>query len=288
VRHMFERRVGLYPMIVVPHEDHYMFMTNTYLGDYPHKAPGKDLKVTHLTDHLAGWWLLSYNKNVEASSTADGFPTNYAVNEDIRTWWSATTGGSNEWIIVDLDSNKQVNAIQINWGEQGCTALDRLHDAQQYIVDVSPDQQVWRTIIDKSANKADSPHDYTQLESPVNCRYVRIRNVHCPCNASFSVSGLRVFGSGMGKPPAKAPEVLSATRNSTDTRSMSVTWEKLGDVTGYVVRWGVKGHLYANFQVYGDTSLTIHSLNVAAQYLVTVDAFNENGVTLGKSEFPLQ
>ena len=38
---------------------------------------------------FAGWMLLNYQKPVQASSTLGGFQPNLAVDEDIKTYWSA-------------------------------------------------------------------------------------------------------------------------------------------------------------------------------------------------------
>lgn len=67
--------------------------------------------------------LLSYKKKVEASSTLEGYPTENAVNEDIRTWWSAKTADKGEFMTVDLDRNSKVYAIQVNFADQDATAL---------------------------------------------------------------------------------------------------------------------------------------------------------------------
>lgn len=54
--------------------------------------------------------LLSRNKSVTASSTLDGFPERNAIDEEIRTWWSAMSGDAGEWIEVDLGTPKTIQA----------------------------------------------------------------------------------------------------------------------------------------------------------------------------------
>jgi hypothetical protein len=62
---------------------------NTAYGDYPTYLPqyaqGKDFTK----GLFAGWMLLNYNKPVQVSSTLGGYQPNYAVDEDIKTYWSA-------------------------------------------------------------------------------------------------------------------------------------------------------------------------------------------------------
>jgi len=65
VRHMFERRLMLFPAGYYP--DNHQLTVNTYLGDYPQLAPGT--ASDHLNGNLAGWMLLSYHKPATASST---------------------------------------------------------------------------------------------------------------------------------------------------------------------------------------------------------------------------
>jgi hypothetical protein len=51
---------------------------------------------------------------------------------------------------------------------------------------------------------------------------------------------------------------------------------------GYNVRWGVKAdRLNLAYQVFADrgTRLDVRALNVGVGYYVTVEAFNENGVS---------
>lgn len=63
VRHMFERRLNLFPVGFEP--DGQMF-TNTYLADLPQYLPGKNPHPE--TDNLVGWMLLSYHKPATRAS----------------------------------------------------------------------------------------------------------------------------------------------------------------------------------------------------------------------------
>lgn len=62
--------------------------------------------------------LLNYQKPVQVSSTLGGFQPNLAVDEDIKTYWSAKTGNAGEWYQTDLGDISTVNAIQINYADQ--------------------------------------------------------------------------------------------------------------------------------------------------------------------------
>ena len=53
-----------------------------------------------------------------ASSTLSGHPTSLALNEDIRTWWSASSGRAGEWFEVDLGAVCELRAVQTNFADR--------------------------------------------------------------------------------------------------------------------------------------------------------------------------
>jgi hypothetical protein len=283
-RHMFERRLAMYPVKFFVDGQ---MAANTYLGDYPQFTPGT--APDPFNANAPGWMLLSLGKPVTASSELEKFPATNAVDELIKTWWSAKTGDPNEWLQVDLGGEVKIQAVQISFADQDSTTLDRLRgDAYRYLVEVSDDGKTWKTLIDKKDNQRDAPHDYTQLSAPVMGRYVKLTNLHTPAGAKFSVSGLRVFGNGSGPLPAKVNGV-AATRDPADGRAAKISWAPAKDAEFYIVRYGVRpDRLFTNFQVYGATDLSLSTLNVGVPYFVTVDAVNSTGVTLGSTAVPMK
>ena len=277
VRHMFERRLGIFPAGFTP--DGQLF-SNTYLGDYPQYVPGSQKNPAE--NNSPGWMLLSYNKPAEASSTLEQFPVSNAFDEDIRTWWSATSGRQGEWLQVDLGKPCHIQALQINFADQGTTNLGRMeNDSYRYQIDISDDATHWQTCLDRSDSRQDSPHDYTQLDEPVTARYVRLVNVHTPGNGLFSASGFRIFGNGPGKAPAKVRGV-KVVRDGSDPREAHVSWEPVKGADFYIVRYGIaRDRLFNNYQVYQGSRLDINSLNFGISYYFTVDALNENGNAKG-------
>ena len=112
--------------------------------------------------------LLSYNKPVEVSSELPDHPKNFATDEEIRTYWSATTGKRGEWIMMDLEKECTINAIQINFAENETNLLGRNADIYyQYLLEYSTDSKTWYHLIDKTQNTLDAPHDYIELTKPV-------------------------------------------------------------------------------------------------------------------------
>ncbi|MGH9615094.1 MAG: family 43 glycosylhydrolase [Acidobacteriaceae bacterium] len=267
VRHMFERRLGLFPSFFEPDGQ---LVTDTYLGDYPHRIGGNR--------GLAGWMLLSYGKPVIASSTLTSFTPEKAVDENIRTWWSAKSGNAGEWFQVDLGAGKRIDAVQINFADLGSTALGRLRDTYRYKLEVSNDGSTWRTIVDHSKKGRDSVDDYEPLEKATDARYVKIVNFHMPAGALFSLSGLRVFGNGLGHLPM-AVTGITAQRDSRDGRRARIEWQPVENADFYIVRFGLRpDRMFQNYQVYKSTHLDLRSLTIGVSYAVTVDAVNENGI----------
>jgi len=273
-KHMFERRLSIFPVFF--DADGYMSACTSF-GDYPFIVP--DGKVEDVRTLSAGWMLLSYNKPAVTSSYIDGYEAANALNEDIRSYWSARTGDKGEFISIDLERVATIHAIQINFAEHNTTQLGRREGlAHQYILDCSVDGDNWIVLSDKSQSINDLPHDYIQLEKPVKARYVRLTNVRMP-DGCFALSGLRVFGLAGGKKP-QAVKNLTVQRLD-DRRAARLTWDKSPDATGYNIRFGIQpDKLYQSYMVYGDTAtVTIRSLNADEQYHFSIEAFNESGIT---------
>ena len=227
--------------------------------------------------------LLSYNKPVEVSSELPDHPKNFATDEEIRTYWSATTGKRGEWIMMDLEKECTINAIQINFAENETNLLGRNADIYyQYLLEYSTDSKTWYHLIDKTQNTQDAPHDYIELTKPVKARYLKLTNYRVP-DGTFAITGFRIFGNGGGKAPSPVKN-LNVKRVNSDRCIVKLNWAKNSDAVGYNIRFGVqKDKLYHNYQVFDTDSLTIRSLNSKQKYYFTIDAFNENGITKGKN-----
>lgn len=273
-KHMFERRLGLYPAFF---DENGTLYTMTKYGDYPMVIPRK--KINRFEDVFSGWMLLSFGKRVEVSSAIDSLPAPNLTDEDIRTYWAAQSGGPTEYATVDLGGSYDVYAVQLNFAEHNTTLLGRTEGAVHgYTVEYSEDGTNWTLLADKSENESDKTHEYLQLKDTVTCRYVKVKNVAVP-DGNFAISDLRVFGKGFGSLPEKISR-LEAVRNPDDRRSVRLTWEKSTNATGYTVTYGNdRNTLYHSYQVYSDTILTINSLNANRSYSFSIESFNENGIT---------
>lgn len=276
VKHMFERRLGMFPAFF---DEQGTLYTATQYGDYPYIIPTG--KITNFEDLFPGWMLLSYNKQTEVSSSVDSLPASNITDEDIRTYWAAAGGGPDEYVSLDLGDSYDVYAIQINLAEHNTDLLGRQKDAfHRYVVEYSSEGTEWTTLLDKSLSEADNTHEYLQLPQKITCRYLRIKNVQVP-SGSFAISGFRVFGKGKGALP-DAVNDLTITRNEKGRRSVTLAWKKSENATGYNISYGTSPEkLYQHYMVYGTSSLTINSLDANQTYHFSVEAFNENGRTKG-------
>ncbi|KAF5238833.1 hypothetical protein FANTH_10161 [Fusarium anthophilum] len=273
VRHMFERRLGLWPTSFTSDGK---LQTDTYLGDYPHYYDGDR--------GLTGWMVLSRKKKATSSSSQGSNPS-MAADEDVRTWWTAASGKSGEWFQLDLNGTKTIQALQVNLADQDASTVSQItasNGGYKYKIEASTDGQSWTTIVPESATGRDSVHNYHVLSSAVQGRYVKITNSFTPNNAKFSLYDLRVFGNDDIALPGQVKSG-TATRNSKDGRQVSISWPAVSGADFYIVRLGIRSDMMnQNFQIYdGATTTTISTLNVGQSYVFTIDAVNEAGITKG-------
>jgi len=277
IRHMFERRLGLFPAVF---DQDGVLRTFTVFGDYPTIMP--DRKIDFEKESLfKGWMLLSFKKNADASSSVDNYPVKNAFDEDIRTWWSAITGNNGEWLNVELDDNSTVNAIQVNFADNESNLKPESKNISYcYRILASNDRKSWDVIVDKSNNTADACHDYIELKMPVKAKYIRIENVKVP-DGKFSIYDLRIFGNREGKLPATVDD-FTVIREDADTRKARLKWPKDENATGFIINYGVdKSKLYSSVMVYDASSLILTGLNKDVTYYFSIDAFNETGIASG-------
>jgi xylan 1,4-beta-xylosidase len=277
IRHMFERRLGLFPAAF---DKDGVLRTFTAFGDYPTIMP--DHKIDFEKESLLrGWMLLSYNKKAEASSSMEKYPVKNAFDEDIRTWWSANTGNEGEWLSVELDNNVTINAIQVNFADNESNLKpDSKNIYYSYRILASGDNKSWKVIADKSKNAEDACHDYIEFEKPVKAKYIKLENVRVP-DGKFSVYDLRIFGNKKGKVPGSVNN-FTIERDVSDTRKAKVEWTKDDLATGYVVNYGIApDKLYSSVMVYNANSLMLTGLNKDVTCFYSIDAFNESGIAKG-------
>lgn len=274
VKNSFERRLGLWPAGF--DKDNVMYC-NTAFGDYPHYLP--ESNTDHLKSRFTGWMLLNYNKPVQVSSSLAGYQANNAVDEDIRTYWSASTGNAGEWMSSDLGATSEIRAVQINYADQDAELMGKQTNIyHQYKLYYSADGKKWTLLTDKSKNTTDVPHDYIELANPVKARYIKLENMHVP-TGKFAISGLRVFGRGTGEKPGTVNN-FTILRTETDKRSAWLKWKAVDDAYAYNIYIGIApDKLYNCIMVYGATEYWLKSMDREETYYFRIEAINENGLS---------
>jgi len=267
----WERRISMYPAFF--DKDDLMYV-DTYFGDYPHFAP----TLAGKTGAFAGWMLLSYNKPVKVSSTLENYKPENVVDENIKTFWVAAKNDDKQWVEIDLEKPGKVYAIQLNYHDYKSDIYGKVPGLyHQYVIEGSVDGKSWITLVDRKNNLKDVPNDYVELSNPQKVRYIRYSNIHTP-TTNLAISGLRVFGLGQGKAPARVKDFT--VKREQDRRNVRISWDKQPKSQGYNIIWGIApDKLYSSWIIYGDKFLDLRSLTAGQTYYFTVEAFNENGIS---------
>jgi len=282
VKNNFERRIGIWP---AGFDSDGVMYCNTAFGDYPHFLPAPGYfalpNATSGSQYFTGWMLLNYNKPVTVSSTLGSFYANNAVDENIKTYWSAATGNKGEWIQTDLGDMSTIKAIQINYADQDVDSsflgktTGKFHQYKMYY---SADGKKWTLLVDKSNYTKDVPHDYIELPKPVLARFVKLENLHMP-TGKFAISGLRVFGYGNGSKP-DAVKSFIVLRTEKDKRSAWLKWSPVGNAYAYNIYFGTApDKLYNSIMVYNANEYYYKGMDLKKTYYYTIEAINENGVS---------
>lgn len=286
VNHEMERRVGLFPAGF--DEDGILFCNQNF-ADYPRRIPEGSVDPKQYEPE---WMLLNYGKPVEASSTAAGSEVRYAVDEDVRTWWSAGKTAPGEWLVTDLERESDIYAIQVNLADENLVVQfppesygDERHirhielrpQISQYRIEVSSDKENWTVLEEVNRECVNGYYEYPE---GVQARYVRVTGGELPYGQALRVSGLRIFGRGKGPKPGQTKAVASRVGDL----DAKVEWTPAEGAQGYNVRYGIRpDKLYHSWMVYGDYEVTISTLMKDHDYYVCVDSFNENGITCGET-----
>jgi xylan 1,4-beta-xylosidase len=286
VKNNFERRIGIWP---AGFDKDDVMWCNTAFGDYPHYIPGNNKTTAGQqrsavssqpgAGYFTGWMLLNYKKPVAVSSTLGGYHANNAVDESMKTYWSAASANAGEWIQTDLGNISTVNAVQVNYADQDATFLGKSSGVyHQYKLYYSVDGKKWNLLVDKSSNKTDVPHEYVELDRPVQARFIKLENIKMP-TGKFAISGLRVFGNGNGAKPA-AVKTFMVLRTEKDKRSAWIKWSPVDDAYAYNIYYGTApGKLYNCVMVHDVNEYWFKAMDSQKPYYFTIEAINENGVS---------
>lgn len=285
INHDFERRVGLFP---AGFDDDGILFCNQNFADYPIRIPDGKFDPRSVEPE---WMLLSYQKPTAASSTAAESDTSLAVDENIRTWWSAGDEKPGQWLSVDLGKSCDIRSIQVNLADEGVSVdfppesygdvrhtrhIELEPQMSNYKIELSDDGNRWQTLEHVCRECSNGYYEYPD---GVSARFVRIVGGELPYGQRLRISGLRVFGNGDGEKPKQAH--ASAVR--TGDLDAKVSWEHIPEAQGCNIRYGIApDKLYHSRLVYGDDEALLTMLMKDREYYICVDSFNENGITKGE------
>ena len=275
INYKFERRLCMFPTFF--DEDGVMY-SDTYFGDYPHYSPDQVSRQT-TSGGFRGWMLLSYGKPVKASSQLESYPVENVTDENLKTFWVAGKNDDKQWVEIDLEEVSDVYALQLNFFDYEETGFwGRMPNLRQrYLVEASVDGARWRVLVDYRNSFRDAPHNYIELDQPIEARYIRYRHHYVP-GKNLAMGNIRMFGLGRGKKPATV-KGFTVVREA-DERNVRISWKAVKGAQGYNVLWGVApDKLYSSWMVYGDNSLDLRALTVGQKYYFAIEAFNENGIS---------
>lgn len=109
-----------------------------------------------------------------------------------------------------------VNAIQVNLVDHNFKLLGPDYYCYQYIIECSSDGTNWQTLIDRTFNNKDMPHELIVLNKPTKTKFIRIKNTK-EIPGCFSLYDFRIFGNGNGFTSQSVSNV-TVLRNDTDKR----------------------------------------------------------------------
>ena len=282
MNHDFERRVGIWPAGF--DADGELFCNQRY-GDWPMTVEGDPWRDP-------AWMLLSAGKKATASSFTEGHEPEKATEENVQTWWRASTTDRTEWLQIDLGRDFDVHAIQINFADDkidipcpgqivgGSQAryIEERDLTTQWKLTGSIDGKDWFVIENKSHAQTDLSHDLILREEGIRVRFLRLSDMAVPYGQQPCISGLRVFGLGQGEKPA-APVFTVRRENDLD---MTVSVQSQENTLGYNILFGSSpDKLYHSYMTFKAGDQRIGALIKGRDYFVRVDAFNENGITEG-------
>lgn len=277
----YERRVGIFPAY---YKDGYAHARTDYM-DFPFILPDKEVDFSK-HDISAGMDLLSFGKQMKASSSLGTHRAELATDEDVRTWWSAASGKKGEWLQMDLGRPMKIAALQIGFSDEGFNTYrkDKAVPVYQYVVEHSTDGENWETLVDRSQNAIDQIYELIVLDKKVETRYIRVKNAKDFAVGKFSISDIRLFGTAKGK----APQVVSNLKvnRKADRRRMEFSWDEQPSAEGYVIRWGASPEHINNAVMVRGNNAEFGFFDRDIPYYITIEAFNESGK--GKCSKPIK
>jgi arabinogalactan endo-1,4-beta-galactosidase len=128
---------------------------------------------------------VGFNKKPTASSTSNGYDASLAIDGKTETYWLSESNSSGQWFKLDLGGKyDNIRKTELTWNEP-----DKNY---QYIIEVSPDDSTWTTVIDKRSTNSTSQVQ-TDLFYQTGFRYIRVTVTNSPMGAPVGIKEFKVF-----------------------------------------------------------------------------------------------
>lgn len=191
--HLFERRVGMDPAGIDAEGN--LFVLGA--SETPQHAPG--LLSVPQNGNRTGAMPVSVNKKIRASSHAPGRTADYAVDDNVRTWWQAAETDAAPWLEIDLGGSFTLCALRILWRDGGLDyAADALPGPFGYkLLGKNKDDADWKPLLDRGENAEDLLIDYREF-APRICEHLRLEICARPKGITPALLQITAFGRWEG------------------------------------------------------------------------------------------
>lgn len=119
---------------------------------------------------------------ITSSSSMAGNMPELAADGDMTTRWESEHGIDPSWLCIDLGKSRKIKKVKIKWEKAA---------AAEYTIDVSDDEQDWKTV--RSVNNGKEEETKTLTFSPVLTKYVRINGMKRLTEWGYSIWEIEVY-----------------------------------------------------------------------------------------------
>ncbi len=199
ITHGFERRIGMDPAGIDENGDLYVKEAT----ETPQWAPG--IVVDPEKTNSTGLLPVTVNKVYHVSTEKDGRSGQYAIDNNLRTFWEPELDDENPWIEVELTNRPrrhyffEVSAGRICWIEPNLNhKKGNIARPIKYKIEVCQnlEKNHWRVVVDKTDNNKDMFIDY-QTFSPIRAQKVRLIVTARSTHINVGISDFTVFGKAI-------------------------------------------------------------------------------------------
>ncbi len=192
--HVFERRVGLYPIGVDENDN----LFGIPCLDVPIWAPG--VKENPTIENVAGYLPVNVRTIANASSCAEGRTADYAIDDYCRSWWEPEDDDQKPTLIVDFKTVYSIAALRIMWAEPNLDHNNGIVSGpvKYKVYYQSKKNNDWTCLVDDSENGEDMLIDYKTFKNVAARRKKLVILGHAP-KIKIGVTEITVFGEPIEK-----------------------------------------------------------------------------------------